>query len=165
MDAIRNDVRSRLIQEQRDTSQIPSADEVGDLSSRGSKAERYVCLMLQIQKRVEDKVNEEMARISAECEQSSACAQQNILSLEENQRHLEQQQEETERIASEMKQLRQKIKGMEKKLLKGEKKGGIAAVASMKEQKLHKNQQRLQRKCVRSHKKKQMALDAPQITE
>ena len=145
---MRNDVRSRLIHEQSDTSQMPSVDAVGDLSSSMvSRVRRSVfCLLFQIQRMVEDKVSEEVARISAECAQSSACAQQNIVSLEENQRYLVQQQEEAERIASEMRQLRHKIKGMEKKLLKGEKKGGIAAVASMKEQKLHKNQQRLQRK-------------------
>ena len=60
--------------------------------------------------------------------------------------HAKKQQEEIEKIASEKSKLLEKLKGMEKKLLRGERKGGMQAMASSKEQKLQRRQERLARK-------------------
>lgn len=59
---------------------------------------------------------------------------------------MKQHQFEVQKLALEKKALRQKLKGMEKKLLKGDRRGGIAEMASHKEKKLQKNQDRLSKR-------------------
>ena len=66
--------------------------------------------------------------------------------MEQHENQIQKHQMEMERLALDKKALNQKIKAMEKKLLKGEKKGGMIAVASDKEQRLQKNQARLSRR-------------------
>jgi len=56
------------------------------------------------------------------------------------------QRDEIERLTQDRKSLLKRINGMEKKLLRSYKKGGMLAVATQKEQKLVKQQERLSEK-------------------
>lgn len=89
---------------------------------------------------------EELTKLQEEKVVAAAHLEEANAFLERNEDLLEQRKVELKKAAEEKQSLHNKIREMERKLLNSEKHGGVAAVASLKEQKLHKKLEKLSKR-------------------
>lgn len=99
-----------------------------------------------MKQKVEVSSGEQITKLQEEKLVAAAHLEEANAFLERNEDLLEQRKVELEKAAEEKRILNNRIREMERKLLNSEKHGGVAAIASLKERKLHKKLEKLSKR-------------------